>query len=50
MHQMDNRSKTADFGSTMYSTVCLCDCELQMRFSPFETFYPRNRAVCEICS
>ena len=39
----------------MYSTVCLCDRELQMRFSPFETFYPRHvqrpitLAVCEIC-
>ena len=26
----------------MYTTVCLCDRELQMRFSPFETFYPRH--------
>ena len=38
----------------MYSTVCLCDRELQMRFSPFETFYPRHvqrpitLAVCEM--
>ena len=50
-----NRNKTDDFGSTMYSTVCLCDREVQMRFSPFETFYPRHvqrpitLAVCEIC-
>ena len=32
-----------------------CDRELQMRFTPFETFYPRHvqrpitLAVCEIC-
>ena len=46
-----NRSKAADYGSIMY----LCDHELQMRFSPFETVYPRHvqpritLAVCEIC-
>ena len=39
----------------MYSTVCLRDRELQMRFSPFETVYPSHvqrplsLAVCEIC-
>ena len=37
-----NRSKTADFRSPIYSTVCLLDLELQLRFSPFETFYPRH--------
>ena len=50
-----NRSKTADFGSTLYSTVCLRDHELHMCFPPFETFYPRHvqrpitLAVCDIC-
>ena len=45
-----NRSKTADFRST----ECVLDLELQMRFSPFETVYPRHvqdpitLAVCEI--
>ena len=38
-----NRSKTADFGSTIYLTVCLCDRELQMRFQ-----HPISLAVCEI--
>ena len=32
----------ANFGTTMYSIVCLHDHELQVCFSPFETFYPRH--------